>query len=100
LRRQPAWDARRPLWDLLAADGAARHVGRQRPVSALGKLGSTAQSGPVQARRARLAAGAAGRRAPGGRAAGAYLSAVAVLALPTVVLVQPWLRAAMDAIGN
>ncbi|HLR28048.1 MAG TPA: M56 family metallopeptidase [Ruania sp.] len=100
VRSQLALEAVHQLLELLADDGAARHVGSQRLGSALGKLGSTAQSGPVQARRARLAAGAAGRRAPGGHAAGAYLSAVAVLALPTVVLVQPWLRAAMDAIGN
>ena len=100
VRSRVALDAVHQLLELLADDGAARHVGSRRLGSALGKLGGTAHSGPVQARRARLAAGAAGRRAPGRHAAGAYLSAVAVLALPTVVLVQPWLRAAMDAIGN
>src|SRR5699024_7680813 len=100
VRSQLALEAVHQLLELLPDDGAARHVGSQRLGSALGKLGSTAQSGPVQARRARLAAGAAGRPAPAGHAAGAYLSAVAVLALPTVVLVQPGLRAAMDAIGN
>ena len=97
-RSRLALDAVHRLLEMLADDGAA---GRADPValsSALAKLGSTAENETIRARRTRLDRGRPGHRQLAG--AGAYLVAVAVLALPTMVLVEPWLQAAVAAISS
>ncbi|WP_147915733.1 M48 family metalloprotease [Ruania zhangjianzhongii] len=97
-RSRAALDAVHRLLEMLADDAAAARVDPQTLSSALAKLGSTAESDAIQVRRARLQAGHPAHGQLAG--AGAYLSAVAVLAVPTLVLVEPWLRAAMAAIGR
>ena len=97
-RSRVALDAVHRLLEMLADDGAAARVGPAALSSALAKLGSTAESETIQARRARLETVDGGHRQLVG--AGAYLTAVAVLAVPTLVLVQPWLQAAVAAIRN
>lgn len=96
VRSRLALDAVHRLLEMLADDGAAARVGPEALSSALAKLGSTAESETIRARRARLAADDVGHRQLVG--AGAYLAAVAVLAVPTLVLVEPWLQAAVAAI--
>lgn len=96
VRSRLALDAVHRLLEMLADDGAAARVGPEALSSALAKLGSTGESETIEARRARLETGDGGHRQLVG--AGAYLAAVAVLAVPTLVLVEPWLQAAMAAI--
>lgn len=97
-RSRVALDAVHRLLEMLADDAAAARVDPSTLSSALVKLGSTAEGDTIQARRSRLGGRRLEHRQLAG--AGAYLSAVAVLAVPTLVLVEPWLRAAMAAIGH
>lgn len=98
VRSRLALDAVHRLLEMLADDAAAARVGTDTLRSALAKLGSTAESSTIHARRARLQVVDAGHPQLAG--AGAYLGAVAVLALPTLVLVEPWLRAAAAALWS
>jgi len=98
VRSRTALDAVHQLLELLADDVAAARVGPDVLRSALGKLGATAESKSIEYRRVRLAAGPG--TYPQLIGAGAYLTAAAVLALPTLVLVEPWLRTAVAAIWH
>lgn len=93
VRSRTALDAVHHLLEMLADDVAAARVGSGVLRSALGKLGATAESKSIECRRARLATGPDHHRQLIG--AGAYLAAAAILAVPTLVLVEPWLRAAV-----
>lgn len=98
VRSRLALDAVHRLLEMLADDGAAARVGPGALSSALAKLGSTGESTTIEARRARLGPAVDEHRKLVG--AGAYLTAVAVLAVPTLVLVEPWLQAAVAAISG
>lgn len=89
------------LLEMLADDAATGATGRGPLRSALEKLAGTAdQRAEVEVRLTRLGEGATerrGRRVVAGAAA--YVLAVAVLAVPTLAIVTPWLRTAVDALA-
>lgn len=100
VRSRAALDAVQRLLEMLADDAAVVRVGRNALVSALRTLGPTADGGHVSPRINRLAKAPAAQAAPRLLAVSAYVLAVAVLALPTLVLVGPWLQAALPAIWS
>ncbi|QZN87043.1 M56 family metallopeptidase [Cellulomonas sp. C5510] len=116
VRSRLALEAVRRLLEMLADDGAVRRVGAAPLRQALAELAPTADDGEIEARIARLGdvpaqAEADGHEGPQARAATrgapsslplsalAYALALAVLAVPTVAIVSPWLRTALGAIG-
>lgn len=100
VRSRTALEAVHRLLEMLADDAAAARVEPGVLTSALGTLGATSDGDVIASRIARLRAGDEERRRRGLLSAGAYAMAAAVLAVPTVVLVDPWLRAAINAIWN
>jgi Zn-dependent protease with chaperone function len=94
LRRRAPLDAVHLLVEMVADDAARRQVGPEPLRAALSRLSEAAGAGE-QARRAARLRLADVRSVPIMVAAG--LASVAVLVLPTVIVVLPWLDRAIDA---
>ncbi|EYR62127.1 Zn-dependent protease with chaperone function [Actinotalea ferrariae CF5-4] len=101
VRSRLALDAVSTLLEMLADDIAAQRTGPGPLRRALRALEPKAEGHEVALRRARLE-DVYPDDGPRGHAravaAGAYLTGAAVLAVPTVALVTPWLRAAVSAL--
>lgn len=85
------------LLEMLADDATVRDLGAAPVQSALEKLSNTSEDDEhIRIRLARLSSvNASAARLTG---VAAYMLAVAVLAVPTLAVVTPWLRTAMDAL--
>jgi hypothetical protein len=92
LRSRAPLDAVRLLLEMVADDAAA---GRLGPEAVRGALAKLSDEGAGEDRRRRLDRLAARRPASTGLTVVVVLAAVALLVLPTVVVVVPWLSAAV-----
>lgn len=98
VRSRTALDAVHRLLEMLADDAASVRVGPDVLTSALGKLGATSDGDVIASRITRLRGGEGEQPRRGLFSLGVYAMSAAVLAVPTLVLVEPWLRAAIGAI--
>jgi len=101
VRSKAALDAVNQLLEMLADDEAARRVGPARLHQALEKLSHTAGTEGVTARSQRLQSSSTSTAQVSARllSTAAYSGAVAVLAVPTITVVSPWLTGALAAAG-
>ncbi|MFD1718667.1 M56 family metallopeptidase [Georgenia deserti] len=103
VRSRLALESVNRLLEMLADDAATRHRDPAPLYSALTKLAATAEAGEeVGARLGRLRRRLSGRTPRRTRlrllTVGTYTLGIAVLAVPTVAIVTPWLQAALGAL--